>query len=153
VGFDILVSDETAKTLPGYALLDAGALPLRGKSGRTKPYAVVGDERIGSLKEFSDLNLVHEQLIATLHLRAAARRKNIALAKLKAAPLGAVCKRFMTQFPHVQTISSSQLSTAEIWPAEPLMAVMISTTRRGSVAAVLSHTLLTVISCCHACPL
>jgi adenylate cyclase len=51
VGFDILVSDETAKTLPGYALLDAGALPLRGKSGRTKLYAVVGDERIGSLKD------------------------------------------------------------------------------------------------------
>jgi adenylate cyclase len=60
---------------------------LVGRQGRTKLYAVVGDERIGSLKEFADLNLVHEQLIATLHLRAAVRRKNIALAKLKAAPL------------------------------------------------------------------
>jgi adenylate cyclase len=89
VGFDILVSDETARMLPGYALLEAGALPLRGKSGRTKVYAVVGDERIGASPEFADLNLVHQQLIATLHLRAAARRKSVALAKLKAAELGA----------------------------------------------------------------
>jgi adenylate cyclase len=94
VGFDILVSDETAKALPGYGLLEAGALPLRGKSGRTKLYAVVGDERTGSSKEFADLYLVHEQLIASFHVRAAARRKTIALAKLKAAALGAELQAF-----------------------------------------------------------
>ena len=36
VGFDILVSEATATSLTRHAMLDAGALSLKGKSGRTR---------------------------------------------------------------------------------------------------------------------
>src|SRR5688572_9540223 len=35
LSFDILLSSETSKRLPGYAKLDAGHLPLRGRRGKT----------------------------------------------------------------------------------------------------------------------
>ncbi len=45
---DILVSESTANLLPAWALLEAGALGLKGKSTRTRLFAVVGDERLAA---------------------------------------------------------------------------------------------------------
>ncbi len=36
VGFDILISDSTARMQSGAALLEAGAVPLKGKSSRMR---------------------------------------------------------------------------------------------------------------------
>ncbi|MGO7565733.1 adenylate/guanylate cyclase domain-containing protein, partial [Rhizobium johnstonii] len=66
VGFDILISDSTARSVPGMALIEAGALPLKGKSSRTQILAVVGDERVAASLEFAALKVVHNQLMQAL---------------------------------------------------------------------------------------
>jgi adenylate cyclase len=84
VGFDILVSESTAKSLSGWAVLDAGSLSLKGKSTRTKVFAVVGDERVAASAEFVELRHAHEQLLEALRSRSANSRKMMNTAKLKA---------------------------------------------------------------------
>ncbi|NRP73774.1 Adenylate cyclase 2 [Ensifer psoraleae] len=84
--FDILVSEETAKALPGHALLEAGALALKGKSTRSRLFAVVGDEKVGASAEFAELRCLHLKLVDALRSRAP-NRKILNAAKLKAAKL------------------------------------------------------------------
>ena len=85
VGFDILVTDSTASLLKDYALLEAGALALKGKSGRTSIFAVVGDQRVAASAEFAELQAVHAQLVQALHVRPANSRKIVNAAKVKGA--------------------------------------------------------------------
>ena len=87
VGFDILTSDDTARSLDGYALLDAGSLELRGKSARTRIHAVVGDERVGTSPEFAELRLLHARLVEALRARSPGSKKIANVAKAKAAGL------------------------------------------------------------------
>ncbi|MBB3144412.1 adenylate cyclase [Phyllobacterium trifolii] len=87
VSFDILVSDSTAEMLPGYALLEAGALALKGKSMRTRLFAVVGDDKIGRTAEFVQLQAIHAQLIEALRLRSSSSRKFLRIVKLQAVEL------------------------------------------------------------------
>jgi adenylate cyclase len=94
VNFDILASDDTAKSLPGCALLDAGSLELRGKSARTRIYAVVGDERVAASPDFSELRLLHARLVEALSIRSPSSRKIIAATKAKAAGLPAGLQDF-----------------------------------------------------------
>lgn len=89
VSFDILVSESTAKSLQNCALLEAGALALKGKSTRTRVFAVVGDGRLAASSEFAELQTIHGQLVEALHSRSAASRKLVSAAKLRAAGLGA----------------------------------------------------------------
>ncbi|MDK1373298.1 MULTISPECIES: adenylate/guanylate cyclase domain-containing protein [unclassified Sinorhizobium] len=86
VHFDILVSEETAQALPGHALLEAGMLALKGKSTRTKLFAVVGDEKLGASAEFAELRCLHLKLIDALRSRVP-NRKILSAVKLKAARL------------------------------------------------------------------
>ncbi len=88
VGFDILVSESTAKSLTGYALLDAGALSLKGKTGRTRTFAAIGDRQLGASPEFAKLNLLHGRVVEALHSRAAERRKVINTAKANSMTMG-----------------------------------------------------------------
>ena len=85
VGFDILVSESTANSLKGCALLEAGALALKGKSSRTRVFAAVGDDRVAASAEFAELQAIHGQLLQALRLRPANSRKIVNAAKLKAA--------------------------------------------------------------------
>lgn len=87
VGFDILVSESTAGLAPQYALLEAGALALKGKSTRTRTFAVMGDERLAKSAEFVELKHEHGQLIEALALRSPATREVLRVAKRKAAGL------------------------------------------------------------------
>ena len=84
VNFDILVSEPTAALLPDCALLEAGALTLKGKSMRTKLFAVVGDERVARSAGFIDLQATHRQLVNALRVRSTGSRKLLSAAKLKA---------------------------------------------------------------------
>ncbi|MBB3235473.1 adenylate cyclase [Phyllobacterium endophyticum] len=94
VSFDILVSDSSANMLPGYALLEAGALALKGKSTRTRLFAVAGDERLGASAEFAELKAIHAQLVEALRSRSASSRKLIRVAKLQAARLASGLPEF-----------------------------------------------------------
>jgi adenylate cyclase len=66
VGFDILVSAATAEALPDMALLDAGDLPLRGKSARQRIFAVVGDAGTRADPAFAKLAQRHGDLLAAM---------------------------------------------------------------------------------------
>ena len=94
VSFDILASGETAQMLDGWALLDAGSLELRGKSARTRIYAVVGDERVAASPVFDELRGLHGRLIEALRSRLPSSRKIIGAAKVKAAGLPASLQDF-----------------------------------------------------------
>ncbi|ATU90972.1 CHASE2 domain-containing protein [Phyllobacterium zundukense] len=85
VNFDILVSETTAKMLPDCALLEAGALGLKGKSTRTKLFAVIGDQRLAASAEFAELRSIHQQLVEALSSRSPSSRKLVSTAKLKSA--------------------------------------------------------------------
>jgi len=94
VSFDILVSEDTARGLAGYALLDAGALALRGKRERTNVYAVVGDEQVAASQDFVDLQAIHQRLVLALRSRSSASRRIAVAAKFKAARLPAGLQEF-----------------------------------------------------------
>ncbi len=89
INFDILVSEPTASLLPDCALLEAGALTLKGKSMRTKLFAVVGDARLKRSTEFAELQSTHRQLVAALRTRSTSSRKLISTTKLKARAVAA----------------------------------------------------------------
>ncbi len=82
VGFDILISDSTARAQNGAALLEAGAVPLKGKSSRTQIFAVVGDEKVAASPEFGALHLAHEEVMGALRERSRNSRKLIGAARL-----------------------------------------------------------------------
>lgn len=88
VGFDILVSESAAKFLTGYALLDAGALGLKGKTGRTTTFAVVGGRQVAASPEFAELKLLHQRAVEALRSRFAQRRKIINAAKACSVKMG-----------------------------------------------------------------
>ena len=100
VGADILISENTAKLAQGYALLDAGALGLKGKSGRTNVYAVVGDERVSGSEKFGDLQLIHERLVQALRSRSARPGKLVAAAKAKAELVTTGLHEFYDRISH-----------------------------------------------------
>lgn len=84
INFDILVSEPTARLLPDCALLDAGALMLKGKSMRTELFAVVGDARLAKSADFAELQAMHRRLVAALRTRSTSSRKLVGATKLKA---------------------------------------------------------------------
>lgn len=87
VNIDILVSEATAQALPDHAMLDAGSLGLKGKTTRTRVYAVAGDENLAASPAFADLRGLHDRLVAALGARTQTSRSIINAAKLKAAAL------------------------------------------------------------------
>lgn len=94
IGFDVLVSESTANVLPGFALLEAGTLVLKGKRTRTRLFAVIGDERLAASREFAELQLLHGRLVDALRSHSPASRKIVGAAKLKAAGLTAGLPEF-----------------------------------------------------------
>jgi adenylate cyclase len=62
VGFDIVVSADTAKLVEGFALLEAGDLQLKGKSQRVKLFALFGDEAFAATPEFMELARLHAEM-------------------------------------------------------------------------------------------
>jgi adenylate cyclase len=66
---DILVSESTAAAAPDFAVLEAGELALRGRSGVTAVFAVVGDEQVAASTEFSSLRSQHGELVTRIRSR------------------------------------------------------------------------------------
>ncbi|MGI1661550.1 CHASE2 domain-containing protein [Palleronia sp. KMU-117] len=66
VAFDILVSDEVARAVPGFAMLEAGDLALKGVSDRIPVAIAVGDEAMAASPAFVRLREMHGALLAGL---------------------------------------------------------------------------------------
>ncbi|APO76295.1 adenylate cyclase family 3 protein [Rhizobium etli 8C-3] len=83
VGFDILISEDTARLQPGAALLEAGTIGLKGKTSRTRLFAVVGDERVRQSAEFNELRQLHNQLTEAFRSRSPDTRRIVSAIRLK----------------------------------------------------------------------
>jgi len=75
VGHDILVTEETAAAAANLALLPAGAVELKGMTGREPIHILVGDAVTRNTPAFAALRAAHTELLAALavgqdHLRA-----------------------------------------------------------------------------------
>ncbi|MBX3596701.1 MAG: adenylate/guanylate cyclase domain-containing protein [Rhizobiaceae bacterium] len=66
IGFDIILSRETASRLDRYALIDAGSLPLRGRRDKTHLYALLGGRELASKDAFRNLQSVHLEIVNSL---------------------------------------------------------------------------------------
>ncbi|HEX2554966.1 MAG TPA: adenylate/guanylate cyclase domain-containing protein [Microvirga sp.] len=66
VGVTVLVSEDTARAAPGFAFLEAGAVPLKGKSNAVKLFGLVGDEAHAATPAFRRLADEHARLIAAI---------------------------------------------------------------------------------------
>ncbi|NBN79798.1 CHASE2 domain-containing protein [Microvirga tunisiensis] len=66
VGAELLVSGETRTEAPDFAYLEAGAIPLKGKSLPVKLFALVGDEDTRRSEWFQQLERHHMALVEAL---------------------------------------------------------------------------------------
>ncbi len=94
VSYDVLISDSTAATVPGMALLEAGALSLRGRRSRTRIFAVVGDEPMAASGAFAELVAIHARVVEALRSRSGTARDLVRAARQKAAAIDAALPEF-----------------------------------------------------------
>jgi len=66
VGYDIVLSGETARAADGLAMLPSGSLAMKGKTSRVDTYILIGDAQIARSKEFLALKHEYESLISAL---------------------------------------------------------------------------------------
>ena len=66
VGYDILVTETTAAAAADLALLPAGAVELKGMTGREPIQILVGDSNLRQSAAFAALLSAHHELMATL---------------------------------------------------------------------------------------
>ncbi|MBB4050793.1 adenylate cyclase [Devosia subaequoris] len=67
VGYDILINETTAAAAADLALLPAGAVELKGMSGREPIHILIGDAKIRQSGAFATLKAAHDDLVT--HLR------------------------------------------------------------------------------------
>ncbi|MBD1547340.1 CHASE2 domain-containing protein [Roseibium aggregatum] len=66
VGAELLVSDETRNEAPEFAYLEAGEIPLKGKSEAVRLFALVGSEKLRTSEGFRKLSRLHADLMEAL---------------------------------------------------------------------------------------
>ncbi|MFN4168841.1 MAG: adenylate/guanylate cyclase domain-containing protein, partial [Pannonibacter phragmitetus] len=69
VGADLVVSEDTRTQAPDLAYLEAGAIPLKGKSRPVKLFALIGDQELRRSEAFRTLELHHMKLMDALDNR------------------------------------------------------------------------------------
>ena len=62
-GVRILIGEDSAKQVTEMALLEVDAIQLRGKSGTTRVYTLLGDEDVAASEGFKDLQRAHQHLL------------------------------------------------------------------------------------------
>jgi adenylate cyclase len=95
-GVPILVSEETAWAAEGLAFLEAGRVPLKGKSQSVRLFALVGDEEMAESPEYQALAREHRSMLAAIE----AGRQDEALERILAcrALAGAPLADFYASF-------------------------------------------------------
>jgi adenylate cyclase len=96
IGIDIVLSADTARLAPGFAVLEAGELLMKGKSKPVKLFGLVGDEQTAASADFIALARHHANMLEAIAsgcapdaLRALARCRELG---------GALLTRFYNRF-------------------------------------------------------
>lgn len=111
---DLLVSEDVARQVKGIALLEAGEIPLKGKSRPTKIYAIAGDEAMAASPEFAQWSRLHDTLLAAITAGHAAEAAT-ALAscrELAGAEMLGFYRHFADQIAALDTVPSRQTAPA-----------------------------------------
>lgn len=66
VGYDIVVADPLRRAVPDFAMLEAGAVALKGKAGRVAIHILVGDTALAETGTFRLLRQSHSEALAAL---------------------------------------------------------------------------------------
>jgi adenylate cyclase len=95
VGAELLVSEDTRVQATGLAYLEAGEIPLKGKSEPVKLFAILGDETLKVSEKFQQLEEAHGRLIQAIKDQdCAAARAELVLLK----PLAPTLQDFYGRF-------------------------------------------------------
>ncbi|MEM7463775.1 MAG: adenylate/guanylate cyclase domain-containing protein [Pseudomonadota bacterium] len=86
VGWPLLISQSTAEQCPGFAMLEAGSIALKGKSKPAALYALVGDEELGQTADWQELAGVHRKLLDACDTGNEAEARHLMKACLALAP-------------------------------------------------------------------
>jgi adenylate cyclase len=85
VGADCVVSEATALAAPDFALLEADAIPLKGKSVPIRLFALAGDPAYAATPAFTELTAAHAEMMSAIRVEDA----SAARAALEACRAGA----------------------------------------------------------------
>jgi adenylate cyclase len=109
LGIDIVISDDTARAVAGFALLEAGELTMKGKSHPVKLFGLVGDEKTAASPEFMQLAAHHAALLDAI---ADHQATEAAQALAQCRPLGgALLSKFYDRFAkQIAEISAGTVS-------------------------------------------
>lgn len=66
VGYDIVIADPLRRAAPDFAMLEAGAVALKGKAGRVPIHILVGDKAMAETGTFRLLRASHAEALAAL---------------------------------------------------------------------------------------
>lgn len=66
VGAELLVPEETRRLAPDFAYLEAGEIPLKGKTEPVKLYALIGDKTYAASSAFAALARAHDRMIMAI---------------------------------------------------------------------------------------
>ncbi len=87
VGFDIVLSGTTAGGASAMAILEAGLVPLKGKSNMAPVHILVGDESVAQTDEFIRLKNAHGNLLEALRNNSAGADGRLLACKDLARPV------------------------------------------------------------------
>jgi adenylate cyclase len=110
-GAPILISEEAAREAEGFAVLEAGLVPLKGKSKPMKLFALVGDPALAQTPTFQALAREHHRLLAALEAQnpTEALQALLACRLMAGQSLSAFYDRF---FDRIRGLSSAERETA-----------------------------------------
>ena len=87
VGWPLLVSADTASACPEFAMLEAGAIPLKGKSEPITLFAVIGDEAFANQDSWRALKENHQKFMEAVARADAQAARDQMAACLKTTPV------------------------------------------------------------------
>jgi adenylate cyclase len=113
LGVDIVISDDTARAVPGYAMLEAGELTMKGKSHPVKLFGLIGDEETAASAEFKELAQRHAEMLEAI---ADSRTAEATQALVQCRALGGdLLVRFYNRFEeHIADISTGTRKVVQL---------------------------------------
>jgi adenylate cyclase len=100
-GVSILLSEETVRAAPQFAVLEAGAVRLKGKSNPVKLFALIGDETVAGSDDFQAIAEAHRRFLDAIEAqdREEALRRLLACRLLGGEALSAFYGNFVDRIP------------------------------------------------------